>query len=247
MWQQGCLAEKTIQDGKSPQYAFTAVEREALQAFAATDRTSLTRHVAAEFAERQSRLLNCRECHGKLDGFPPLEALGGKLRPEWTARFLAGVIPYKPRPWLESRMPAFGKRAEALAHGLAMQHGYPPQTPSEPPVDTEAAKQGQKLISAAGGFSCVLCHGVGEMGATQVFEAPGINLAHSGERLLKTYFQRWLRNPLQLDPATKMPVYFDETGKSPLLDFYEGDGPKTIEAIWQYIRLGEKMPPPPTP
>src|SRR6185436_6000441 len=118
---------------------------------------------------------------------------------------------------------------------------------SEPAIDMAAARQGQKLVSAAGGFSCVLCHGVGEVGATQVFEAPGINLSHSGERSLQPYSQPWLRNPLQIDAATKMPVYFDETGKSPLLDFYEGDGPKTIDAIWQYLRLGEKMPLPPTP
>ncbi len=246
-WKQGCLAETSTDSTKSPQFAFGADEREALQTFGATDRASLTRHVPPEFAERQSHLLNCRECHGKFDGFPPFEILGEKLKPAWTARFIAGEIAYKPRPWLDSRMPAFGKRAEQLSQGLAMQHGYPPHTPDEPSVDMEAAKQGQKLTSAAGGFSCVLCHAVGEMGATQIAEAPGINFAHSGERLLKPFFQRWLRNPLQIDPATKMPVYFDENGKSPLPDFYEGDGPKTINAIWEYLRLGEKMSPPPTP
>jgi hypothetical protein len=28
---------------------------------------------------------------------------------------------------------------------------------------------------------------------------------------------------------------------------YGGDAAKQIDAIWQYIRLGDKMPPPPTP
>ena len=43
-----------------------------------------------------------------------------------------------------------------------------------------------------------------------------------------------------------MPVYFDESGKSPLTDIYEGDGAKQIDALWQYIRLGAQMPPPGT-
>ncbi len=246
-WQSGCLADKPSDDSKSPQFAFIAEEREALRVFVATDRASLTQHVATEFAERQSRLLNCRECHGKVEGIPPFDILGEKLKPEWAAKFIAGEVSYKPRPWLESRMPAFARRAEVLAEGLAMQHGYPPHTAAEPPIDMDAAKVGQKLVSAAGGFSCVTCHGVGDAGANQVFETPGLNLAHSGERLLRPYFQRWVRNPVQIDPATKMPVYFDENGRSPLTDFYDGDGVKTIDAIWQYLRLGEKMSSPPMP
>jgi hypothetical protein len=69
------------------------------------------------------------------------------------------------------------------------------------------------------------------MAATQVFEAPGINLVYSSDRLLKPYFQRWLRSPIQVAPSTKMPAYFDEQGKSQLADFYEADGEKQIEAI----------------
>ena len=246
-WRQGCLAEKLPNDSKSPQFDFTADEREALQAFATTDPAALTRHVPAEFAGRQSRLLNCRECHGKLEGIPPFEILGEKLKPEWAAKFIAGEVSYKPRPWLESRMPAFASRAKLLAQGLAMQHGYPAHTPAEPPIDMDAVKLGRKLVSAVGGFSCVTCHDVGDTGTNQVFETPGLNLARSGERLLKPFFKRWVRNPVQIDPATKMPVYFDENGRSPLTDFYDGDGSKTINSIWQYLRLGEKMPPPPTP
>ncbi|MEO8428845.1 MAG: hypothetical protein ABI651_17230, partial [Verrucomicrobiota bacterium] len=245
-WKQGCLSASEDDASKAPQFSFTSAEREALQAFAATDRSSLARHVPDEFAERQIRLSNCRECHGKFEGFSALDLAGGKLKPEWTKAFMSGEVAYKPRPWLDARMPAFPKRAEALAEGMAMQHGYPSKPPAEPPVDLEAAKVGQKLVSAVGGFSCISCHGAGEMSATQVFEAPGINLVYSGDRLLKPYFQRWLRSPIQVDPATRMPAYFDEEGKSPLVDFYEGNGAKQIEAIWQYLRLGDKMPTPPT-
>ena len=243
-WTQGCLAEKPVEDSKTPQFSFNAGERDALRVFAATDRASLARHVPMEFADRQSRLLNCRECHGKFDGFPPLEILGGKLKPEWTRAFIAGEISYKPRPWIEARMPHFAQRAGGLAAGLAAMHGYPPETPAEPPIDQEAARVGRKLVSANGGFFCVSCHAAGSFAAQQVFESNGVNLAYTGERVLKPYYQRWLRNPLRIDPITKMPVYFDNEGKSPLIDVYEGDGAKQIEAIWQYIRFGKNMPTP---
>jgi cytochrome c553 len=243
-WAGGCVAEKPA--GKAPFFAFTAAERAALQAFAATDRASLTRHVPAEFAERQARALNCRECHGKFDGFPQLDHLGGKLRPEWSAQFLAGALKYKPRPWIESRMPAFASRATALAAGLAAQHGHPATTPAEPPIDQTEAKLGQKLVSSDGGFSCIACHAVGEFGATQVFESAGINLAYPAERLLPSFYVRWMLNPQFIDPQTKMPVYFD-AGQSPLADVHGGDALKQINALWQYLRLGEKIPPPPVP
>lgn len=247
-WKQGCLAGAPDRGEKAPQFMFTAEEREALQAFGATDRAALTRHVPAEFAERQSRLLNCRECHGKVEGIPAFDTLGGKLKPEWAKAFIAGEINYKPRPWLDARMPAFTARAEALAEGLAMGHGQPPQTEPEPPIDMDAVKVGQKLVSMAGGLSCVLCHAVGDTAAAQVFngEAAGINFAYSGQRLLRPFFEQWVTNPQLIDPSTKMPVYFDEEGKGLLADVYGGDGAKQRNAIWQYLRLGKKMPPPPS-
>ena len=243
-WAGGCLAEKPDETSHSPRFNFSPAEREALQAFGTTDKTSLGRHVPMEFAERQTRLLNCRACHGQLEGFPPLELLGGKLKPEWSAKFIGGEIRYKPRPWLEARMPAFAKRAPALAIGLAAQHGYPPQTPSEPAVSQDLVKIGQKLISSDGGFSCISCHAVADQKATQVFESEGINLAYPADRLLPQYYQRWVRSPPRIDPASKMPIYFDEEGKSPLTEILGGDAGKQIDAIWNYLRLGDKIPPP---
>ena len=243
-WKRGCLAERPSDESKAPQFDFTAAERQALQAFGATDRAALTRHVAAEFAERQAHLLRCAECHGKFDGFPPFEVLGGKLKPEWMEAFIGGEISPKPRPWMEARMPAFASRAAWLAVGLAAQHGLPPQTPPEPPVDQEASRIGRKLVSANGGFFCVSCHAVGSTAAMQVFESNGNNLAWTAARLQKSYYHRWVRNPQRIEPQTKMPVYFDSEGKSPLTDYYNGDADQQIEAIWQYIRLGDKMPPP---
>ena len=142
-------------------------------------------------------------------------------------------------------MPAFKSRGMLLAYGLAAQHGFPPRTRVEPEVDTSVAELGQRLVGKEGGFSCVSCHGVGAMEALEVFESEGINLAYSAERLLPEYYRRWMRSPLSIDPQTKMPTYFEED-KSSLTEVLDGDAEKQIDAIWHYLRLGSKMPAPPS-
>lgn len=243
-WSSGCMADAPAADSKAPAYAFDATQRAALRTFAATDRESLKRHSAAEFLTRQAEALHCAECHGHHEGFPTWEILGGKLKPEWASNFIAGKDPTKPRPWLEARMPGFPAYAKHLADGLATRHGLPAKTPADSASVAADAENGRKLISANGGFSCVSCHSVAEFGATAVFEAPGINLAISFDRLQPEFFRRWIRSPLSVDPTTKMPVYFDEQGKSPLPEYYGGDGPKTIQALWEYLKLKKDMPKP---
>lgn len=236
----GCLADAPEPDIVTPLFSFTDQERTALRAFITTDRESLGRHVRSEFAERQMRLLNCNACHGQHEGFPALDLIGATLKPEWITAFLAGGIAYKPRPWLEARMPEFPQHAVHLAAGLAMQHGFPAVTAPEPPVDRDAAAIGHKLMGKDG-FSCISCHAVGPMKATEIFEGEGNDFIRSAERLQRSYFHRWLLDPLLIDPTTKMPDYF-EGFTSPFTDVYGGDARKQIEAMWQYLRLGEKMP-----
>jgi mono/diheme cytochrome c family protein len=245
-WTAGCLADYPTDGSKAPAYSFTAEQRAALRAFAATDRVSLSRHTQNDFLARQSQQLNCRGCHGQHEGFPGFELLYGKLKPEWAAKFIAGTETWKPRPWLESRMPAFPAYAQNLAEGLSTVHGFGPKSVADPkPADAdELVKSGHKLVGSQGGLQCISCHPVNELGATQVFEAPGINLGRSFERLEPSFFRRWLRAPTSLQVDSKMPVYFDEEGRSPLPDIQGGDGPKTIQAVWEYLRLGKDMPKP---
>ena len=246
----GCLAEKRDDQSKAPDFAFTAKEREALLAFVMTDFASLSRHAPLEFAARETRLLNCTACHGQIDLVPAFDGLGGKLKPEWAAAFLGGA-PFKVRAdihpkgeqWVAARMPAFRSRATLLAEAMAMQQGYAPKTASEGPIDEEAAKIGHKMIGKDNGLSCISCHAVNDVSALEVFESEGLNFGLTSARLMKPYFFRWMRAPLAVDPQTKMPGYFED-GKSALTDYYEGDGEKQINALYEYIRQGGKMPVP---
>lgn len=248
----GCLADNEKNVGRGAWYALGSEDRAALRAFVAGGTVPAQRETARSFAQHAVSALACAGCHGQITGIPSVDALGVKLKPEWSGAFIAGQVPYKPRRernaaggvWMPARMPAFPAYARGIAVGLAASDGYPAHTPPEPAVDPARAAIGRTLVSARGGFSCVTCHGVGAAPATQVFEVEGINLAYSSERLQRDYFQRWMRNPLRLDPATKMPAFFDEEGKSPYADVLGGDADPQIDAIWQYLRLGPKMQPP---
>jgi hypothetical protein len=177
---------------------------------------------------------------------PSFEVLGGKLKPEWVESLLSGNLLNKPRPWLQARMPAFSARPDYLAKGLAMLHGHSPSTPKEPVVDLDKAGIGRKLVSSNGGFFCFSCHAIGTLKPAQVFDAQGINLAQVGDRLLPEYFRRWMRNPLRVDPQTKMPAYFNQ-GQSALFDILDGSAEQQIEALHHYIRQGSLMVPPEAP
>lgn len=244
LWDQACLSTTPPEKPGVPRYALSPDERADLRAFLSQPGPALTHHVPTAFTRRWIDHLRCQACHTSSPDFPRLDLVGDKLRPEWSTRLLAGEIPYAPRPWLEARMPAFPAFAGPLAAGLAASHGWPPVSPPEPPADPSAAAIGRQLISASGGFSCVSCHAVGSQPATAVFDAPGVNLAYGAERLLPDFFVRWIRHPQSIEPTTKMPLYFDDQGRSPLADVLDGDGDRTINALWHYLRLIHQLPPP---
>ncbi|MCS1410599.1 MAG: hypothetical protein M2R45_03794 [Verrucomicrobia subdivision 3 bacterium] len=241
----GCLADEIPVASPAPDYRLSPDERRVLRAFSGQALAALDRRVAREAAHRYQRQLRCAACHGEVERGPALDLLGAKLKPEWMHDFLAGDVEGKPRPWLEARMPAFPAYAKELTVGMSHAHGYAGKTPAGRAIDREAADLGRQMVSPVDGFSCVSCHGVGQLKPTEVFESEGINLVYSGARLQKEYYWHWLLKPLRIDETTKMPVYFDEEGNSPLYDVYDGDTEKQLNAIWEYLRLGSEMIPPP--
>jgi cytochrome c2 len=173
---------------------------------------------------------------------PSLTWIGEKLKPEWSAAFIAGKITYKPRPYLRARMPAFATRAEGLATGLALEHGYPATSVPDPAFDPELIPVAKQLVKNTG-LNCVSCHNIGKTPAVGVFEAPGVNFMRVKERLNRDYYERWLRSPIRVEPDTKMPSYF--TGEnSSLPTILEGKADKQINALWNYLQQGPAIEPP---
>ncbi len=144
-------------------------------------------------------------------------------------------------------MPSFGVRAPLLSAGLAAQHGYGPIAPDYPAADAALAAIGQKLCGTTPNesFSCVQCHSVATQPPKAPFEVPSINFMYVAERLRKEYYQRWIHDPLRVDPNTKMPRFDDADDKTGIRDVFDGDVPKQYEAIWQYFLEGRKIQAPP--
>ncbi len=173
---------------------------------------------------------------------PSLTWIGEKLRPEWAAAFIAGKVPDKPRPFLKARMPAFPVRAEALAVGLALEHGFPPTSPADPAPDLALIPVARQLVKSTG-LNCVSCHNIGKHPAVGVFEAPGVNFMHVKARLRKDYYDRWVRAPIRVEPETRMPAYFNGEA-SVLPTILEGNADRQIGALWNYLLQGEAIEPP---
>ena len=219
--------------------------RDGKESLFATDHAAEAAKLAAAFPLPQASAGVHEGEHFAPDQRPPILTWAGeKLRPEWSAAFIGGQIPYKPRPYLHARMPAWPARAALMAQGIAAEHGYSPATEPYPKPDESMAAAGQKLIGAAGGFSCVQCHAVGAAPPLAPFEAPALNMQYITERLRKDYYHRWMLNPIKVDPGTKMPAFADSEGKSAIRDVYDGDGTQQFEAIWQFLLRGNDVKPP---
>ncbi|MCE9609083.1 MAG: c-type cytochrome [Chthoniobacter sp.] len=172
---------------------------------------------------------------------PALTWLGEKLHPAWMAQFIAGHGKDKPRPWLIARMPGFPAGvADGLAAGLSHSHGFPLTDPAPAAPDAAKLKAGATLLTENGGFNCVQCHGLGDRAATAVFEAPGPNFALTRERIRPHYFHRWLLFPTRIDAETKMPRFADDSGKTPITEFFDGKASEHYDAIWQYLQSFKK-------
>jgi mono/diheme cytochrome c family protein len=176
---------------------------------------------------------------------PILTWAGEKLRPEWTAKFIAGKIPYKPRYYLRARMPGFVTQADLLARGLTEEHGCAPFYPPSGPPDKKLAEIGQMLAGKAPNqsFGCTQCHSINQQAALAPFEAPAINFMHVTSRLREDYYYRWIHDPLRVDPETKMPRFDDADGKTGV-PVFDNDAKKQYEAIWNYLLTGNDIVPP---
>lgn len=251
----GCLDENPPRT--APHFGFDESQRSALAAFLKTDLSSLTRDTPAEFSRRQFNLISCNACHSRDDTdaelpyalldegelghspepVPDLTWAGEKLRPEWTAKLFAGNLIYRPRPHFKIRMPAFPQRGKLMSQGISAEHGFAPQEDARPKHDPQLAKMGEAVAAMNSGLACHRCHAIGDKQATAPFEARSTNLSFANDRLRHGFYHRWMRDPLRIDPQTKMIKFAQDGQKTGLTDFYDGDAHKQFEAVWHYLKV----------
>ncbi|MBI4309133.1 MAG: c-type cytochrome, partial [Candidatus Omnitrophica bacterium] len=170
---------------------------------------------------------------------PNLIGEGQKVQAQWLFEFLHEPITI--RPWLSVRMPTYGFHASQL-NSLVKYFNYlddqefPFTDVYHPNLTKEEFAAAEKLFSKDY-FGCAQCHIVGNQmpGGSPDSWAP--NFALAAKRLKPDWIVKWLANPADLLPGTKMPAYFDpknfdESGPPDVLD---GDERRQIKALRDYL------------
>lgn len=173
---------------------------------------------------------------------PNLTQIGSKLHTSWMEKLISGRLKQKSRPWLKSRMPSFGQWSTVLASGLSYQSGLAPNRPSPKPLDEKLVTIGRQLTGQNSGLDCRQCHGVGSeppTGDDKTQIVLGINFSEVPERLRQDYYHRWMRDPLRIDPQTKMPKYSADGKSTKIKEILGGDAAKQYEALWHYLQSVE--------
>jgi len=201
--------------------------------------------------ERALLELGCRQCH-RLDGRggavqalhtmpaeapPSLEGEGGKVQPPWLYRYLGG--PESLRPWLGPRMPTPAASADerrSLAAALAGRDGasYPFSDEAPPRLEGRARDEALLLFER---LQCLRCHLLSNAPALKPGELSP-DLALGATRLRRDWIRRFILDPQQVLPGTRMPNLFplqDEddpkSRSTPQPGLFAGSVPRQIDAL----------------
>ncbi len=171
---------------------------------------------------------------------PVLNQIGHKLYGKWMEDLLSGQNSESPRPWLKTRMPHFSGHSKGLSSGLVNLAGFDHRwnAPSAEPNLTQAIL-GQDLTKPNNGLDCLQCHGVGNnppSGDEKTQIVLGVNFSLINGRLRRSFYDRWMLDPLRIDAQTKMPRYAADGKKTKIVEVLEGDAVRQFDAIWEYLK-----------
>lgn len=252
----GCLVEAD-QRGV-PRYALSPLQVAAIEAALAAPLPAGA-ETSAEVIHRTLLAFNCYACHARggvggpasdrLELFtstipemgdegrlpPPLNGVGDKLNDEFLRDLLRSGV--HDRPYMHTRMPSFASRdvVDLAGHFVSADRRMESQLAEidEPPHRIKAA--GRQLVGDKG-LACIKCHTFGPHRATGI---QAIDLLAMPRRLREDWFLRYLVNPNEYRPGTRMPTGFPE-GRATVRDVYAGDPSQQITAIWTYLSDGNK-------
>ena len=244
----GCL---DADHATGPRYALSDAQRASLKLFLAKKDEAASPRLAADLT---LQALNCIACHER-DGKggpdaarkpyfqgdhnlgdtgrypPPLTGIGGKLRPEWLAKVLAGEN--RVRPYLKTKMPQYGAATAELGKLLGV-------------ADARAALKfeggddtaGRKLMGTQGGAGCITCHRWGDRPSLGI---QGPDLSNTAARLQEGWLREYLINPAAYRPGTLMPSFWP-AGQSFNPTILGGDTDKQIASIYKFIESANGEP-----
>ena len=244
----GCLE---ADHAKGPRYPLSEAQRASLKLFLAKKSEAASPKLAADLT---LQALNCVACHER-DGQggpdaarkpyfqgdhnlgdtgrypPPLTGVGGKLRPEWLAKVLAGEN--RVRPYLKTKMPQYGAATAELGTLLGVADA---RTALKFEGGDDTA--GRKLMGTQGGAGCITCHRWGDRPSLGI---QGPDLSNVAARLQEGWLREYLINPAAYRPGTLMPSFWPG-GKSFNPSILGGDTDKQIASIFKFVQSANGEP-----
>jgi putative heme-binding domain-containing protein len=249
---QGCLSEGA---GPWPRFDLNTQQRQAIRAGLARQARGLNdeEHISVMLTA-----FRCTNCHqrdelggvspernphfqttnpnlGPQGRIPPtLTGVGAKLKPTWMRQVLLGGR--TTRPYLKTRMPQYGTESLAPLIDLFQRTDKVSEEEYAGFEDQKEMRTTGHEMVGTGGLNCIACH---TFQLKQAANMPAVDLTEMSERLHKSWFYRYMRNPQQLSMNTIMPSYWPG-GRAIRRDILEGDRDQQIEALWQYLLDGRQ-------
>lgn len=249
----GCLSDS---DGRWPRFPLSQQQKDSI-------RSVLKKPRPDKLSERQQLdkslvKFNCVACHQRdeLGGVspernphftglrgelgnegripPPLTHVGVKLQNSWIKEVMLNGK--EQREYLSTRMPQFGAANVGDIVDLFEKVDTIEPADFEKIEDVAAVKAAGHQLVGVTGFSCIACHDFNGQKAS----GPGaLDIIHSTERLKKDWFYWFMLNPARFRKNTIMPSAWPG-GHVFKKEILADDSKKQIEAIWVYLKDGER-------
>jgi mono/diheme cytochrome c family protein len=250
----GCLS--ATDTGAAPNYELTAAQRRSLAASIERNRLPSDR---ASLIDLTLKAANCYACHER-DGVggpelvrtaffqtttpemgnegsipPPLTGVGDKLTDTYFAKVLSDGA--NMRPYMKTRMPAFGYDRMKLLHQRLIKQDRESTEIAEVLNSTLSQRQAHgRVLVGNDGLACIKCHTYGGESTPGI---QAIDMLEMPARLRKDWFVRYQLDPQTYRPGTRMPASFPN-GVSVLPSIADGDASYQILAMWDYLQLGDR-------
>ena len=164
---------------------------------------------------------------------PMLTPEGAKVRPEWLYAFVREPITI--RPWLDVRMPTFGLEDEhwntAIDYFAAISETIGPFRTHDLAPSPTVVRTGEELFDL---LRCQQCHVLDTIPEDQPTDNLAPDLRMARERLQPDWVLDWLRAPLEIQPGTRMPMFWSEYPGS-FYPQFDTDAVRQIESVRDYL------------
>jgi mono/diheme cytochrome c family protein/predicted nucleic acid-binding Zn-ribbon protein len=165
---------------------------------------------------------------------PLLTPQGAKVQHDWTYAFVQDPITI--RPWLDVRMPSFdledAEWNQIISYFAAVADSIGPfRRPALVRATAGGVVVGRQVVYPP---RCQQCHVLGTIPADQPTANLAPDLRMSAERLQPDWILDWLRDPMAIQPGTRMPAFWPNHPES----FYEqlgGDAEAQIRAVRDHL------------